>query len=111
MTLIQARDQYTKESLVRWTPKLSYQTPLNSKEAYYWVVDMPKSKDGAEYGVMHEREKERFVLFKALNLQRGKVIRGRATRIWKAWLFDELTLPPEKRRVCARRITSHLYVY
>ncbi|KAI0727481.1 hypothetical protein C8Q72DRAFT_446873 [Fomitopsis betulina] len=50
MTLIQARDQYTKESLVRWTPKLSYQTPLNSKEAYYWVVDMPKPKEGAESG-------------------------------------------------------------
>ncbi|KAH9835356.1 uncharacterized protein C8Q71DRAFT_811995 [Rhodofomes roseus] len=66
---------------------------------YYWVIDMPKPKEGAEYGVMDEKDTEKFVLYKAFNVQRGEVIRGRATRIWKAWLFDELTLSPEDRQL------------
>ena len=100
MTVIKERERYTAASLRRWQPKLSYQVPFNTKkEDHYWVVSMPKPKGEAEYGVMEEELTEQFVLFKAMNLQRGQVIRGRATRIWKAWRFDDLLLPPEKRQV------------
>ena len=104
MTVIKEREKYSAASLRRWQPKLSYQVAFNTqKEDHYWVVSMPKPKRGGEYGVMDEEATERFVLFKALNLQRGQVIRGRATRIWKAWRFDDLSLAPEKRQV---RLTS-----
>ncbi|EPS96876.1 hypothetical protein FOMPIDRAFT_1025203 [Fomitopsis schrenkii] len=100
MTVLKEKERYTRAFLRGWKPKLSYQIPLNTtKEDHYWVVDMPKPKEGAEYGVMEEEATERFVLFRALNLQRGQVIRGRATRIWKAWLFDELVLSPHERKV------------
>ncbi|KAH9932175.1 uncharacterized protein B0H18DRAFT_1137044 [Fomitopsis serialis] len=48
---------------------------------------------------MDEKETETFVLFKGLNLHQGDVIRGRATRIWKAWLIEDLVLPKEERRL------------
>ncbi|KAH9917351.1 uncharacterized protein B0H18DRAFT_958423 [Fomitopsis serialis] len=66
-------------------------------EDYYWVIDMPKSKEGAGYGVTDE-EAGTFVLYKGLNLERGEVIRGRATRIWKARSIQDLVLPQEERR-------------
>ncbi|TFY59109.1 hypothetical protein EVJ58_g5990 [Rhodofomes roseus] len=82
MAIIGEQKKYTRSQVRRWKPRLSYEP-----------------KDGADYGVMDERMTEKFVLYKALNVQRGEVIRGRATRVWKAWLFDELTLPPEERRL------------
>ncbi|KAH9833523.1 uncharacterized protein C8Q71DRAFT_849857 [Rhodofomes roseus] len=102
MTVIRERNKYTQSQfrLSKKNPKFSYQVPWNvEKEDYYWVIYMPKPKEDAEYGVMDEKDTEKFVLYQALNVQRGEVIRGRATRIWKAWLFDELTLPPEDRQL------------
>lgn len=111
MTLIKAKEKYTKESLLGWMPKLSYEISLNTEEEDYWVVDMPKPKEGAEYGVMDENATERFVLFKGLTLERGRVICGRATRIWKAWRFDELVLPPDQRQVRSRSLVLCLDLY
>ena len=100
MVVLEEKEQYSNAYLRGWKPKLSYQVPFNTqREDHYWVVDMPKPKNEAEYGVMEEDATERFVLYKALNLQRGQVIRGRATRIWKAWRFDDLSLPPDERQV------------
>ena len=100
MTVLEERERYSDGFLRSWKPKLSYEVPFNTKqEDHYWVIDMPKPKDG-EYGIMEEGATERFVLFKALNLQRGQVIRGRATRIWKAWRFSDLCLAPGERKVC-----------
>ena len=100
MSLLREKARYSKAYLRGWKPKFSYQVPFNTKrEDHYWVVNMPKPRSEAGYGVMEEDATERFVLFKALNLQRGQVIRGRATRIWKAWRFDDLSLPPDKRQV------------
>jgi hypothetical protein len=66
-----------------------------------WVVEMPvKNNDGKEGRV-------KFVLFKALSLLRAGVIRGRGTRIWKAWRMDDMHLPSVKRHVCS----SHLIFY
>ncbi|KAH9835353.1 uncharacterized protein C8Q71DRAFT_765439 [Rhodofomes roseus] len=100
MAIIGQQKKYTRSQVRRWKPRLSYEVPWSrEQEDQYWVIDMPQPKDGADYGVMDERMTEKFVLYKALNVQRGEVIRGRATRVWKAWLFDELTLPPEERRL------------
>ncbi|EPS97392.1 hypothetical protein FOMPIDRAFT_1025016, partial [Fomitopsis schrenkii] len=102
MSIIKEQERYSKGFLQRWKPTLSYQVPYNTKqEDHYWVIDMPKPKGetDSEYGVMDDNATERFVLFKALNLQRGQVIRGRATRIWKAWRYDDLLLPPEERKL------------
>ena len=100
MAVLKEKERYSSTYLRGWKPKLSYQVPFNTKqEDHYWVIDMPKPK-GDEYGVMEEDATERFVLFKPLNLQRGQVIRGRATRIWKAWRFADLLLPPDDRKVC-----------
>ena len=101
MSVIKEEEQYTTTFLREWTPKLSYQVPFNTeKEDHYWVLEMPKPKGEGQYGVMDDSATEQFVLFKALNLQRGPVIRGRATRIWKAWRYDDLPLPPAERKVC-----------
>ena len=100
MAVIKERERYTAASLRRWQPRLSYQVSFNTeKEDHYWVVSMPKPKVEAEYGIMQEETTEQFVLFKAMNLQRGQVSRGGATRIWKVWQFENLLLPPEKRQV------------
>lgn len=99
MSVIKEKERYSRAFLRGLKRKLSYQVPVNTtKEDHYWVVDMPKPKDDADYGVMDENATESFVLFKALNLQRGQVIRGRATRVWKAWRLDDLSLPPEERK-------------
>ena len=103
MTVLKEQERYSSAFLRSWKPKLSYQVPFNTeREDHYWVVDMPKPKGEDEYGVMEEGATERFVLFKALNLQRGQVIRGRATRVWKAWLFADLSRPPDERKVRLR---------
>ena len=102
MSVLEERGRYSEEDLQSWAPKLSYEVPFNTtREDHYWVIDMPKPKGEDQYGVMEEGITERFVLFKALNLQRGQVIRGRATRIWKAWRFDDLSLAPGERKVCS----------
>lgn len=111
MSVIKEKEQYTTTFLHEWTPKPSYQVPYNTeKEDHYWVIEMPKPVE-AEYGVMEVSAFERFVLFKGLNLQRGQVIRGRATRVWKAWRYDDLPLPPEERKVCLLpRLTHSLMI-
>ena len=81
-------------------PRPSYAVQWNEvQDEHYWYLEMPKPKAGARYGVMDESETEVFVLYKAISIRRGGVIRGRATRVWKAWLLDEMTLEPAERRV------------
>ena len=71
---------------------------------------MPKPKGETEYGIMEEEATEKFVLLDAMNLQRGQVVRGCATRIWDAWQFDDFLHPPEKRqvRLCLSQIQRSL---
>ena len=103
MSVLKEQGRYSNAFLRRWKPQLSYEVPFNTKqEDHYWVVDMPQPKEEAEYGTMEERKTERFVLFKALNVERGQVIRGRATRVWKAWRFADLLLPADERKVRVR---------
>jgi hypothetical protein len=58
-----------------------------------WVVDMPIEGENGEI------VREFFVLFEALSLLRAGVIRGRGTRIWKAWRMNDMHLDKNKRHV------------
>ena len=100
LTLVPMMRQYG-EAMIRNPDSLrSYTVEWNkAQEEHYWLLEMPKPKQGAEYGVMDDTETEKFVLYKGVSLSRGGVIRGRATRIWKAWLLDEMDKPPQERRV------------
>ena len=92
--------QYGEAMIRNPDPLRSYTVEWNNaQEEHYWLLEMPKPKQGAEYGVMDDTETEKFVLYKGISLNRGGVIRGRATRIWKAWLLDEMDKPPQERRV------------
>lgn len=57
-----------------------------------------KSSDG---------QRENFVIWGAIRLARGEVIRGRAMRVWKAWKEEDLVLDVEKRKVCQCLIRLH----
>ena len=95
-------------------PRPSYTVQWNeAQDEHYWYLEMPKPKAGAPYGVMDESETEVFVLYKAISIRRGGVIRGRATRVWKAWLLDEMTLEPAERRVrsSVHVISRHAQIY
>lgn len=101
MSVIPERKIYAKRELRMWPEQLSYELPFNKdKEDYYWVIEMPKPRGTASTGVKGKTATERFVLYKCINIERGQVIRGRATRIWKAWRFEDLALPPADRPVC-----------
>ena len=81
-------------------PQPSYRLEwVEQHDDYYWHLQMPKPKRDAAYGVMDETEMETFVLYKAISICKGGVIRGRATRVWKAWLLDDMTKEPVERRV------------
>ncbi|KAH9835348.1 uncharacterized protein C8Q71DRAFT_765355 [Rhodofomes roseus] len=100
MTTIHQQRIFSRSDLSSLTPKYSYQESWKQQqETTYWVITMPKPKPNGGYGVMDETATETFVLYKGVSMSRGGVIRGRATRVWKAWLWDELHLPQERRRV------------
>ncbi|KAI0038747.1 hypothetical protein FA95DRAFT_1528972 [Auriscalpium vulgare] len=74
-----------------------------------WVVTLQKpttaaQSDSQDQGGVKEGY-ERFVLFKALSLSRGEVIRGRATRVWRAWKWDDMGLRRADRKVYAVKDT------
>ncbi|TFY73880.1 hypothetical protein EWM64_g10132, partial [Hericium alpestre] len=65
-----------------------------NKNAYeqMWIVEMPEP--GSPTAT------EKFVLFRALSLARSEMLRGRATRIWKAWKLKDMDLLKNERPVC-----------
>ncbi|KAI0072498.1 hypothetical protein K474DRAFT_1711527 [Panus rudis PR-1116 ss-1] len=67
--------------------------------AHHLVIQMPKpdAKKHASYD--KNSEMESFVIDKPISLNRGRVIIGRATRIWSAWKVDDMHLPEGKREV------------
>ncbi|KAI0051942.1 hypothetical protein FA95DRAFT_107438 [Auriscalpium vulgare] len=73
----------------------------SSMDAYEtrWVISMdkPPTKGGGAWPAGQDQDV--FVLYQALSLARGEVIRGRATRVWRAWHWDDLTSPEEERRI------------
>ncbi|KAA1475867.1 hypothetical protein DENSPDRAFT_826579 [Dentipellis sp. KUC8613] len=71
-------------------------TPIEGRGAYerMWLVTVdigPAAADGT-------RQQVQFVLHRALGLSWAEVIRGRASRIWRAWDLGEMILPKDKRK-------------
>lgn len=90
------KKENTYDNIVR-DRQLSYKAPYNSQQ-YYWVVDMHRRRLPSASGDGDD-EVETLVLFKSLALLRAEVIRGRATRIWKAWTKDDMDKPKDERKV------------
>ena len=100
LTLVPMLRQYSEDTIRNPGTQHSYNVEWNkAQDQHYWLVEMPKPKQGAEFGVMDDTETEKFVLYKGISMSRGGVIRGRATRVWKAWLLEEMDKPPQERRV------------
>ena len=71
------------------TPKFSYDVKWSpDTDDHCWLLEMPKPDAAAGYGVMNETKTKTFVLFQEIALNMGGVIRGSATRVWKAWLLE-----------------------
>ncbi|KAI0924109.1 hypothetical protein AcV5_010538 [Taiwanofungus camphoratus] len=64
----------------------------------YWVVQMPMQKEGKPVE-MQADVMETFILWKSISLSRAEVIRGRATRVWKAWHEKDMGLPESEREI------------
>lgn len=69
-----------------------------------WIttVDAPFSASGSSHETDHNSSapaQERFVLYTALSLARAEVLRGRATRIWLAWKFEDMEKDQKDRKV------------
>jgi hypothetical protein len=80
------------------TFSLSFDVPYKCKpDDHYWQLDMPKPREDDPFKMSDAVEK--FILHEGLSLRRGEVILGRATRIWKAWAWDEMHLPQNSRKV------------
>lgn len=84
-----------------YPPKIEYSfdVPWDRKN-YFWLIKVPlpiPEKD--DLYKMSTTETEWFVLWKPLSLDRGEVIKGRATRVWRAWKYSDADLPETDRKV------------
>lgn len=64
----------------------------------------------ADYGAANVSKdlhlQQRFVLYHLLRLSRSEVLRGRATRIWLAWKYEDMGKVQRDRQVCHALITQ-----
>lgn len=94
------------------TLPLSHSIPFiraPGKTHYHLVINMPapKSSSASKSGSANAQsgatdsvsDTETFVLHKSLSLRRGEHVVGRATRVWKAWLWDDMQKPEAERAV------------
>lgn len=52
---------------------------------------------------------DRFILYTALSLARAEVLRGRATRIWLAWKYEDMEKDQKDRKVCRHALQPLLH--
>ncbi|KAL4245222.1 hypothetical protein ABKN59_010024 [Abortiporus biennis] len=97
---LRAYDSIAKEEYLPWKmPRTVMMEEKASKHPVLpdicWVVDMPS------YGPDGKSQREDFVLFTAISLNRGEVVKGRAGRVWLAHKRDEVEkgIPREKREI------------
>ncbi|KAI0924832.1 hypothetical protein AcV7_010427 [Taiwanofungus camphoratus] len=93
------RIHFSSPELLRSEAKLSYEFMYTDSPApRYWTIKMPKPRidDPCK---MNSNIFETFVVWKSISLVRGEVIRGRSTRIWRAWHEKDMHLPEEDREV------------
>ncbi|KAI0792062.1 hypothetical protein C8Q75DRAFT_890210 [Abortiporus biennis] len=86
---LRAYDSIAKEEYLPWKmPRTVMMEEKASKHPVLpdicWVVDMPS------YGPDGKSQREDFVLFTAISLNRGEVVKGRAGRVWLAHKRDEV---------------------
>lgn len=93
--------------LTHVSPVFSHSLNPTEFPNYVWLmtVQMCSMSDTTSRVAQRELEdspnfvEQRFVLFSVISFHRGEVIRGRATRIWAAWKWEDMYLPPEKRKI------------
>ncbi|KAI0069675.1 hypothetical protein K474DRAFT_1610121, partial [Panus rudis PR-1116 ss-1] len=98
MKLVPVNTDWSKinQSVLRETYQVDPESPTDGP--HYLVMQIPKP-DATKYASYIEgAQMETFILHEAISLTRGRVIVGRATRIWRAWRADEMCLPEKKRQ-------------
>ncbi|KAF7978565.1 hypothetical protein HWV62_45492 [Athelia sp. TMB] len=75
----------------------SFETDLNSKGVKRWRIELSKHTSVGPPERTYEAKK--FIIWKKIRIRRSEVIKGRATRVWKAWAEDEMHLPASERTV------------
>ncbi|KAF7975925.1 hypothetical protein HWV62_8195 [Athelia sp. TMB] len=75
----------------------SFETDLNQKGAKRWRIELSKHVSVGPPERTYEARK--FIIWKKVDVGRSEVIKGRATRVWKAWAEEEMHLPPGDRTV------------
>lgn len=79
---------------------LSYQVDFDYK-TYTWAIPMPKP-DPHHPGQVLASGTEKFVMADELSTYRAEVVKGRATRIWKAWKLEHMRMAVNERPVSLR---------
>ncbi|KAF7975929.1 hypothetical protein HWV62_8203 [Athelia sp. TMB] len=75
----------------------SFKTALNPKGVKRWRVEIFEHASVGPPEYTYKAKK--FVLWKKVHFGRSEVIKGRATRVWKAWAEDDMHLPASERTV------------
>ncbi len=78
---------------------LSHPIPGSQKDSPFWVDEMPDPSDDDPMK-MDPKNKEMFILVYAISLAQGDQIRGRSTRVWKAWKMSDMMKKMKNRKVC-----------
>ncbi|TFY75196.1 hypothetical protein EWM64_g8813, partial [Hericium alpestre] len=105
-TTMEADDPYGRMWVVTMSqarPPPSTSTGLDDSTQAADSETLSSGEEGSssepELAGSQEFDEEEFVLFHALSLARAEVIRGRATRIWKAWRMADMASPAKERPV------------
>ncbi|TFY73314.1 hypothetical protein EWM64_g10698, partial [Hericium alpestre] len=92
--------------LPSYTIKENPDTGKNNAYERMWTISVPipgaepaeSSSDDPDAEPLPPPAEEDFVVFRALSLSRAEVLKGRATRIWKAWRMEDMVQPKEERK-------------
>ncbi|KAF7978562.1 hypothetical protein HWV62_45486 [Athelia sp. TMB] len=77
--------------------RYSFETGLDQKGVKRWRVEF---SEHLSVGPPERTcEARKFIIWKKVDVGRSEVIKGRATRVWKAWAEEEMHLPPGERTV------------
>ncbi|KAF7975932.1 hypothetical protein HWV62_8209 [Athelia sp. TMB] len=77
--------------------RYSFETSLDQKGVKRWCIEFSEHLSVGPPERTYEARK--FIIWKKVDVGRSEVIKGRATRVWKAWAEEEMHLPPGERTV------------
>lgn len=95
------QDAYIASSTYTRMWVVAVDAPSTSSDPHTSTID-----DSGRAGGGNDLPQKRFILYKALSLTRADVLRGRATRIWLAWISEDMGKEQKDRKVC--RFISYL---